>query len=96
MNWNEYVLRRRVDVSKWLASREISDRDQFLVVLKDLELDPPDDVQLVTMFPPEPKNESISLTPERVDPSSSRSVADEGDGSSLRTDGKRASKVRVR
>jgi hypothetical protein len=96
MNWNEYVLRRRVDTSKWLASRGIFDRDQFLVRLKDLELDPPDDAQLAIMFPPESKNESDTLTPERVDTSTSRSLADEGDGSSLRSDGKRSSKVRVR
>ena len=91
MNWNEYVTRRRIDSQKWILSRGISTKEQLISELSRLGIDPPDDEQLTTMFPPETKDESVVLTPEGVDPSTTRSVAPEGDGSSVRPDGKRTS-----
>jgi hypothetical protein len=96
MNWNEYVIRRRIDGSKWLASKGLSTREQFLAKLVEIEVDPPAEDQLVIMFPPEVKNEPTVLSPEGIDSSTARSVVNEGDGSDLRSNGKRSSKVPVR
>ena len=93
MNWNDYVIRRRIDAPRWLASKGISTSVQFLAKMVELDVDPPAEDQLTTMFPPEVKNEPAALTPEGIDSSSTRSVVDEGDGSDLRPNGKRAPKL---
>ena len=95
MNWNEYVLRRRIDVQKWILSKGISTKEQLISELSRLGIDLPNDEQLATMFPTETKDESVVLTPEGVDPSTTRSLVTEGDGTSVRPDGKRTSKVSV-
>ena len=93
MNWNDYVIRRRIDTPGWLLSKGISTSEQFLAKLTEINVDPPTEDQLTIMFPPEVKNEPAALTPEGIDSSSTRSVVDEGDGSDLRPNGKRAPKV---
>ena len=95
MNWNEYVLRRRIDESKWLASRGITTQEQFLSKLLELGIVPPNDERLLSMFPPEMKNESVAVTPEGIDTSAPRSLVDEGDGSGVLTDGERPPEVPV-
>jgi len=95
MNWNEYKLRRRIDEQMWLLSKGVVSREQFLGLLSELEVEPPSDEQISIMFPTEMKNESVTVTPEGIDPSAARSLADEGDGSGVSTNGKRSSKVSV-
>ncbi len=101
MNWNAYVLRRKIDAGRWLASRGIKDRESFIRAVASLGLEPPDGSQLELMFPDvkttkveEVNNESVTVTPEGIDQVATRSVAPEGDGSDLRPDGKRTTKVR--
>lgn len=93
MNWNEYTVRRRIDSKSWLESKGISSREQFLKKLAEINVDAPSEDQLVAMFPPEKKNESLNHAPERIDTSPARSMASEGDGSGVRSNGKRSSKV---
>lgn len=93
MNWNDYVIRRRIDTPRWLTSKGISTSKQFLAKLIEIDVDPPTEEQLAIMFPPEVKNEPATLAPEGIDSPSARSVANEGDGSDLRPNGKRASKI---
>ena len=95
MNWNEYVTRRRIDSQRWLQSKGISNEGQFREELARIDIDLPDAEQLTIMFPAEMKDGSIVLTPERVDQASARSLASEGNGTSVRPDGKRSSKVSV-
>ena len=95
MNWNEYVARRRIDSQRWLQSKGISNEEQFREELARIDIDLPDVEQLTIMFPAEMKDGSIVLTPERVDQTSARSLASEGNGPSVRPDGKRSSKVSV-
>ena len=101
MNWNIYVSRRKIDVKRWLEMRDISDRDSFLKILSQLNIVPPDDDQMLQMFPisvipkiDEAKNEPATHTTERSDQTATRSVAGEGNGNHKRSDRKRASKVR--
>jgi hypothetical protein len=50
MNWNEYVLRRRLDPKKWLESRSIITIDQFLLSLTEMKVEPPSQEELESMF----------------------------------------------
>ena len=98
MNWELYVNRRKIDVTSWIKSRNVTTRESFLQILGELGLEPPEDSYLSALFPqitPEPNNESDSISPEGVDQAATRSVADEGDGTDMRSNVKRASKVRV-
>ena len=93
MNWNDYVIRRRIDAPRWLASKGISTSEQFLAKMVEIDVDPPAEDQLAIMFPPEVKNEPATLTSEGIDTSPTRSVVNEGDRPDLRPNGKRAPKV---
>lgn len=101
MNWNTYVLRRNVNIDRWLESRSVKDRESFITILKSLNIEPPDDAQLFSMFPPAiPKvekgviYESTNVTSEGSDQASARSVVSEGNRADQRSNGKRSSKVR--
>lgn len=97
MNWESYVDRRKIDVSSWLGSRGVTSQEDFLKVLENLKLEPPNDDYMRSLFPqaqPETKNESASVAAEGSDQVTARSVAPEGDGTDLRPDGKRTAKVR--
>jgi len=101
MNWNNYVLRRNIDVKQWLAVRGVKDRADFINLLKKLRLEAPDEAQLSSMFPEmkSKKIEKIADAPavvpsEGSDQVTTQSVAGEGDVVSERFDGKRSSKVR--
>jgi len=101
MNWNVYASRRKIDVQRWLDLRGIVNRESFLEALTQLNIEPPDDDQLLLMFPApvishidEVKDEPIAYTPERIDQVASRSVVGEGNRANKRSDRKRAPKVR--
>jgi len=97
MNWESYVDRRKIDVSSWMGNRGITSREEFLKALEELKLEPPSDDYMSSLFPqaqPETKNESASVAAEGSDQVTTRSVAPEGDGTDLRPDGKRTTKVR--
>ncbi len=101
MNWNSYVIRRKINVEQWLESKRINDRDSFLREVRLLGLEAPQELELTQMFPPaapqqndEVKNESASVTSERSDQVTTRGMAGERDGTDKRSDRKRASKVR--
>ena len=51
MNWEYYVSRRRINVSEWLKTNGIHDRDSFLSRMQDLHIKPPSDEQLLSMWP---------------------------------------------
>ena len=101
MNWNVYVLRRNVNVEQWLSSRGVNDRDSFVSALASLNIEPPDDEQINSMFPPVVPNaekgeiyEPANVTSKGSDQASTRSVVSEGDRTNQRSDRKRSTKVR--
>ena len=102
MNWNAYTSRRNINAIEWLRSRGVKDRETFLKLLVELNIEPPGDDQIATMFPPAAvpnvvkgvDNGSASVSSEGSDKVATRSVDGEGDGTGQRTDGKRTSKVR--
>lgn len=98
MNWELYVSRRRIDVTTWMTTRNVKTKDDFLRVLESLGVEAPGEEAISSLFPqktPEIKNEPADVTPEGIDQVTTRSLAPEGDGSDLRSDVKRTSKVRV-
>ena len=101
MNWNEYVLRRRLDPKKWLESRSIITIDQFLLSLTEMKIEPPSQDELESMFLeqpviiPESRNEPSSvITAAGRDQAASRVMADEKDKHDIHPNGKRNSKIR--
>lgn len=101
MNWNSYILRRNIDVGRWLSTRGIKDSASFLNALSTLGLEPPENEVISSMFPivkeqqtKEVINEPDTVSPEGSDQVATRSVASEGDGTDQRSDRKRSSKVR--
>lgn len=101
MNWNAYVSRRNINVEQWLAVRGVKDRITFSKLLLELGLEMPDETQMSLMFPEikpkkveEVKNVSVTVSPERSDQVTTRSMVGEGDRTGERSDGKRSTKVR--
>jgi len=101
MNWNEYVLRRRLDPKKWLESRSIITIDQFLLSLTEMKVEPPSQEELESMFLeqpaiiPESRNEPSSVfTAAGRDQAASRVMVDEKDKHDIHPNGKRNSKIR--
>lgn len=99
MNWNFYVLRRKIDVKTWLQARGINNREQFINHLKSIAIDPPDENEIANMFPqladtPKEINESQLATAEGVDQVAPRSVVGEGSVAGLRTSRKQDAKFR--
>jgi len=102
MNWNDYVIRRRINVVDWIKSHGANSRDKFLELMKQLNIVPPSSEQLDRLFEPEKprssemeiKDESNAVTPKGSDQVTTRSMVDEGGQPGTRSDGKRSSKVR--
>lgn len=101
MNWNSYVIRRKINVKQWLESRKINDRDSFLREVHSLGLEAPEELELIRMFPPaviqqsnEVKDEPASITPERSSQTTTWGVVGEGNRTGKRSDRKRTAKVR--
>lgn len=102
MNWQNYVVRRRIDVDQWLVKESISTRETFLTKLGLLSVEPPDDLTISFMFPQEP-NESVTEdeskpanTAQGFDTTSSRSVAAQAGEDSLHSGGFDNIKLRAR
>lgn len=102
MNWQNYVARRRIDVAQWLIKESITTRENFLDKMRSLNIEPPDDATISLMFPQKTSENSaenepeLSSTPERIDTSSTRSVAPQGGEDGLRSGGDDGSKLRAR
>ena len=101
MNWNTYAERRNINVDQWLAARGVKDRESFIITLRSLNVEPPDDQQLLSMFPPATPTvekgvnyESTSITSEGSNQAPTRGVVGEGDRADQRSDRKRSPKVR--
>ena len=102
MNWNDYVIRRRINVVDWIKSHGADSRDKFLELMNQLNIVPPSFEQLDRLFEPENprssemeiKDESSAVTSEGSDQVTTRSLVDEGGQPGARPDGKRPSKVR--
>lgn len=103
MNWNDYIIRRRINVVDWIKSHGTDDRDKFLELMKQLNIVPPPSEQLDRMFEtPVPrssemeiKDESDAIASEGGGQIATRSVADEGGQPCARPNGKHSSKVRT-
>lgn len=104
MNWNDYVIRRRINVVEWIKSHGTDSRDKFLELLKQLDIVPPLSEQLDRMFKSsdsrlpetEIKDGSDATPPEGSDQITTRSVVDERGQPCARPKGKHSSKVRSR
>ena len=97
MNWELYVSRRKINIPSWMESKGVKTQEDFLRALESLGLEPSGDEVISSLFPQktqEINNESVDVAAEGSDQVATRGVAPEGDGSDLRSDGKRSSKVR--
>lgn len=102
MNWNDYVIRRRINVVDWIKSHGADSRDKFLELMKRLNIVSPPAEQLDRMFEvsipmsseTEIKDESDAIASEGGDQIATWSVADEGGQPCARPNGKQHSKVR--
>lgn len=101
MNWNAYVIRRKIDVPTWLKVRGITNREQFINHLRSIAVDPPEDVEILKMFPTQQavaskeNDDTQPAAPEGRDQTATRSMAGEGNVSGVRSSRKSDSKFRA-
>jgi hypothetical protein len=97
MKWNDYTLRRKINVDVWLRNRSISSAQMFCSWLARLGVEAPSNDELNLMFPEKKENvenEPEPITAERIDPSTTWSLAGAGDDADLHPDGKSSLKLR--
>jgi hypothetical protein len=102
VNWQNYIMRRRINVDQWLIREGISSREDFLSKLKSLSVEPPDEASISSMFPEKQKESIVEDEPKSadtaqgIDTASTRSVASQAGEASLRPGGVDAAKLRSR
>jgi hypothetical protein len=64
MEWNNYVIRRRLDATAWIKSRNIMTKEQFLRALTEIKVDPPSEDVMAELFPAKKEPEVVVLESE--------------------------------
>ena len=97
MRWNDYVLRRRINVEEWLRSRSISAKEDFFRAISIIGVTPPAEEELLAMFPIHKEISKDGAEPRQIeerDTPTSRGLAGTGDDAGLHPDGKSGAKFR--
>ncbi len=103
MNWENYILRRRIKADEWILRQDIKTREEFTEKLVELGVLPPDEGTILSLFPVKAvegiinhEPEAASVATERVDTSTTWGVAPQGGGTDLRSSGNDDTKLRAR
>lgn len=110
MNWEYYVSRRKINVADWLIKNGITGPAGFLAKLAELQINPPDDATVQSLWPPvvekteEIKSEEESEknddhkppAPEGLSQTPAWSVAGQGEADYQRSAGKQSDKFQGR
>ena len=97
MRWNDYVLRRRINVEEWLMSRSISTKEDFFRAISIIGVTPPAEEELLAMFPIHKEIRKDGTEPGQIeerDTPAPRGVVGTGNDEGLHSDGKSGAKFR--